>query len=82
MDKQTSIALAELFLKGAEDTATRAIATGNDALIKRANIALEIAKRDLIEALQIEELRRVVLLVGLGYALGSLVNQRNTNQRG
>ena len=55
MDKQTSIALAELFLKGAEDTATRALATGNDALIKRANIALEIAKRDLIEALQIEE---------------------------
>ena len=55
MDKQTSTALAELFLKGARDTATRAAATGNDALIKRANIALEIAKRDLIEALQIEE---------------------------
>lgn len=55
MDKQTSVALAELFLKGAEDTAIRAAATGNDELIKRANIALEIAKRDLIEALQIEE---------------------------
>lgn len=55
MDKQTSVALAELFLQGAEATAIRAADTGNDALIKRANIALEIAKRDLIEALQIEE---------------------------
>jgi len=55
MNKQTSIELAELFLRWAEDFAARAACLGNAELIKRAGVDVEIAKRVLAAEIATEE---------------------------